>query len=483
MNNDEIKILRKKFFEDYKEGDFYSATENLEKLIKLYGNNYDEYEQSIDLYNLGLLYQKIGKVSMSLKLYKKIIKILDNKDYDISNEKDIKKLKMIIDTENAIGICYSKMDSMGSRLAIESLEKALKLCKRYFIDDKEKIANIMHNLGCIFYDMERYEDAIYHHLEELSLRTNFDLSYIDNLNFLGYDYEAAGNYEKAVGFFIDALDRIKGLQGIKSDEYMNNTYYLANVFYKMKDYEKSCKYYEKSCKYISEKLGESHPYFADALTKLSESLVKTGKRKEALNVQLKAAKIVQDTVGENHIFYASNIKKLGDIYYLEGEYDRALSYYEKETKIKKDIIGIQNEECVNSILNLINVKIKAKKQDKLEEYENEILNLINLNFTEKSYKRALLILAKIYVENQNIDGLYKVYDYFKQVDSTISFDDMLKLSNDIEENILNKENNNFKEDEEITSEEDIFDGLKNFLDNFKEQVERFSNDDEKNEED
>ncbi|MDE6357630.1 MAG: tetratricopeptide repeat protein, partial [Eubacteriales bacterium] len=399
---------------------------------------------------------------------------------DINNEKDLKKAEVLIDTKNAIGICCNKMGAIKFKVALASFEEALSLTRKYFKDDKQKLLNIMHNMGCIYYDFERYEDAIYYHSEEISLRDKKDADFIDNLNFLGYDYEAINNYEKAIGYFKQALEIIKGLEGMNSDEYMNNTYYLASVYLKMEDYENAIKCLEKSCDFIERKLGEENPCLSEALTKLSSAYIKVGKRKEALNAQLKALKVVQDSVGEKHLYYASNTKKVADIYYLEKDYEKALPYYEKETEVKRDIIGIQNEEYVNSILNLINIKMKiGKDENEYKKLEQEIYQLIDYDFPAISYKRALLILCKIYIENNRPEKLYNVYEFYKDIENRESFDDMLKNAEEIEEDIINKENKIFEnESEEVEEdydsiEEHIFDGIKNLFDGIKKEIDKY----------
>ena len=485
MNNKEqVKSLRNSFLEAYNEKDFFSAIELLKKIIKLYDDEHDEYDECeylSDLYNLGILYGQIGKFSMSNKAYKKIIKILDNKEYDI--EKDLKKIEILIDAENSIGVSYAKVGT--NTFALASFEKALSLTRKYLKNDKKRLLDITHNMGCIYYELESFEDAIYYHLEELSLREDKDEDFIDNLNFLGYDYEEIENYEKSIGYLRQALDIIKGLEGINSYEYMNNTYYLASVYLKNKDYKNAIKYYEKSCNFIENKLGEKNPYLAEALTKLSAVYIKAGKIKEALNSQLKSLNIVKESVGKTHIYYASNVKKIADIHYLEKDYEKALQYYEEETAIKKVIIGTNNEEYVNSILNLINVKIKAFNED-YSNIEQEIYNLINIDFPVYSYKRALLILCKIYIENDKPNNLYTLYEFYQKIEPEESFDDMLENAKKIEEDIIHKEYDDFLkqnldfEQDYNSIQDEIFDGIKNLFDGIKKQIDDYDSNKDNN---
>lgn len=479
MNNkNEINKLRKEFMQSYKENDIFSATENLEKLVKLYSNKLTNYEHSLDLYNLGLLYQKSEKYLMCQKVFQKVIKLLEKKEYDFKNQEDLKILELIIDTKNSLGICYNKMGALKYNLALECFKEALNLSKVYFEENKKKYLKILHNIGCLYYDLERYEDAIYYHLEELSLRQENSQDFIDNLNFLGYDYEAIENYEISVGYFKKALEMIKGIEGINSEDYMNNTYYLASVFVKMCDYEKAIKYYKKACNCIEQRMGEKHQFFAQAISNLANCYIITKKFKEALNLQIKANKITEDNIGKNSIIYSSGLKKIGDIHYMNEEYEKSILYYKEEVEIQKSLTNEKNKEYINSVLNLINVYIKLGKED-YKIFEDKILNLIKTDFPKNSYKKVLLTLVKIYIENNSADSLYKIFEYYKEIDSTHSFDEMLKLAENIEEDILYKEKNyvykNSNKDTSSLANSSIND-FKAFLEDIKREISQFNED-------
>lgn len=485
-NIDNIIALRKSCLDAFKDGDYYSSISDAEKIIKLY-NNYNSYEYYVDLYNLGLIYQKTGKVSMAKKIYKKIINLLKEKEFDINNKDDLKKVYILVETKNSIGICYNKVGILKLSLALSSFEGALSLARKYFKEDKNKILRIMHNIGCVYYDIEKFDEAIDYHLKELSLRNEKNTDYIDNLNFLGYDYEGIKDYKNAILYLKKALIIIKGLSGINSEEYISNLYYLGAVYVKNQDYTSAYKIYEEACNLIEQKLGAMHPYLAEALTRFAGVNIKLEKYNDALKIQLKSLSLIQKSVGENHIYYAANLKRVGDIHYLKEEYDKALPYYESETLIKKEIIGIANEEYVNSILNLINVKIKVLNDDSYIEFEQQILKLIDFEFSIDSYLKYLLILAKIYISNNMLDKVADIYIFYNKIEENVSYEEMLEKVNDVEEDILVKDFKLMPREEEHLDkeytqvEENIFESIKSLLDDVKTEIEKYK--DDKNEKD
>lgn len=488
MNKNKRASLRKEFLESYKAKDYLASIDNLENILKLYNEEEKEtIEYCTDLYNLAYIQQMLGKFSLSINYYKKLLKILDKKEYDVNNKEDIERIDFIVSIENCLGVCYGK-SSIKQTFSINCFERALNLTKKYLMNkdlkDKdlytERFLNTLHNIGSSYYDIGQYEDAIYYFLEELSNRSSQgNIERVDNLNYLGYCYEKLKKYDDAIGYFKQALDIIKVLFSLTSEEYIANVYYIASVYSKMGDYDKAIKNYEIACNLLEQKLDKKHPYVAEAFSKLSDNYLKADRAQDALDIQLKSLNIVKETVGEKHMFYASALKRTGDIYYILGNYEKALFYYETENSIKEEIIGIYNEEFVNSLLNLINVYVKTNKKDKEEEAKNKLLKMVDFDLPKKSYEKALLVLCKIYITNDLAKELYDIYENYKYVNDTDSFDDMIKKAKDIEEDIIEKNktlDNIYEEEEEIDEledfREDIFDGIKNLFDGIKEEIDK-----------
>ncbi|WP_317366867.1 tetratricopeptide repeat protein [uncultured Tyzzerella sp.] len=483
-NKSKRSSIRKDFLKNFKEKDYFSCYENAENIIKLYNREEKEsFEYCTDLYNLAYIQQNLGKYSMAIKYYKKILKILDKEPYETDTKEGIEIIKFIVDTENSLGICYFK-STLKQRFSIKCFERALFMAKKYLKDKEETLVNILHNMGSSYYDLQQYEDAIYHFLEELSYRKNKDIDFVDNLNFLGYSYQELKKYDEAIGYFNQALDIIKGLFGINSDEYMTNKYYISSIYSKMGNYDLAIKSYEKACTLIEQKLGNKHPYLAEALSKLAENYLKIDKPHDALKIQLKSLNIVKETVGEKHMFYASALKRVGDIYYILEDFQKCLTYYETENKIKENVIGMYNEEYVTSLLNLINIFVKTNNTQKEEQAKDKLLKMVDFDLPKKSYERALLILCKIYICNNLPSNLYDIYEHYKYVNDIDSFDDMVKKSKDIDEDIINKDKklnaifNNYEEEayeEDDDIKEDIFDGIKNLFDGLKSEIDKIEN--------
>ena len=484
-NSNEIEELRKELLDSFKEDDIFSSCDLAEKIIKLYEEDEkNSYEYCQDLYNLGVVQQKIGKYNLAVKYYKKITQILKKEAYDMANAEDSRNLKLIIDAENSIGVCYSK-SAIRKSLALGSFEKAKALYKANFKTIDKQLIEITHNIGCAYYDMEKYDDAIYYHLEELAYRKEKDLHYIDNINFLGYSFEKKKDYTKAILYFSQALEIIKGLEGINSEEYISNLYYLSGVYFKQKDYQMAIKSYIEVSKLIEEKLGAEHPYVAEAFTRLAQSYLKDGDIEKALNIQLKSLNIIKQTVGEKHIYYSTALKRVADIYSILKDYEKAKYYYEKEYEIKEEVIGPYSDESVSSLLDNINIYIKTNDFEKEEKATEKLLKMVDFDLPKNSYKRALLILAKIYIINGRGKEIYDIYDIYKDLDRKATFDDMVQYAKEIDEDITSKEEKinsmfeNYEDEEEDYDdyeEESLIEDIRGLFDGIKGEIEKIDKD-------
>lgn len=485
MNNKNKRIsLRNDFLKNFNENDYYSCSENMEAILKLYNQDEkNDMEYYTDLYNSAYIQQAIGKYSLAITYYKKLLKCIEQKEYDINNSEELKKLKFLISVENGIGICYTK-STIKQSFSLGCFERALALCKKYFDNNIEDVINIYHNIGCAYFDLEKYENAIYYFLEELSKRKSKDIHFVDNLNFLGYSYEKMGKYEESISYLKKALDILTGLVGMNSEEYMANVNYLSGIYFKNKDYDFCITNYKKSANIIEQRLGSNHPYLAECFSKISDAYFMKGSLNDAMKLQLKSASIIKESVGEKHIFYASSLKKLADICYASNEFEKSLKYYEMEQDIKKDVIGIYNEDYVNCLLNLINLYIKLGEKEKEQEVTETLVKMVDFDLNRNSYIKALLIMVKIYIENDDKQNpsnevstkIYGIYEYYKNV-SDKSFDEMLKLAQEIDEDILSKDKifeENLENLEDLEDyeddEDDIFDGLINLFDKLKSDI-------------
>lgn len=409
MNN--INNLKMNLKVSYEQNDYTQSLSIAESIVKLHdvNNKNNSYEYYMDLYNLAFLQQKLYKYLLAIKGYKKIIQSIDNEFYNQKpsriiipnfdksnkftpefqreNKKEIDMLKLVINSYNSLGLCYSK-NSSKVEISLAYFEKALHLSEvvlsKKGYPHEDLTCMILHNMGCLNYDLENFNKAIEFHERANKLKNIGNTNHIDILNFLSYSYESLGELDLALENSSKALSIIKKIEGINSDEYLANLYNMSKLYQKSGKYELALKNYSQIYNLLSKKnfTEDSESiifYLIETLNKIGDCHIHLKRYEDAIKIQQKALPLIKRIVGETHIYYASNLRKIADIYYILKDYTNALLLYKSENLIKKELYGIYNKEYIKSILNLINLYIIVDDKDNTEMLIDYLLGSINFD--------------------------------------------------------------------------------------------------------
>lgn len=497
-NNNEIAQLRIDFTKFFNENNFNMATEIGNKIVVMHPKEDKGCEHAIDLYNISLAHQKLNRYQLTIKLCKKVLKIVDKKIFNINSNKELQLLKLTIDTHTTMAINYSKSTARLS-FAINHFEEAYDITHKYLPRDTYYNALCLYNLGSINQDIQNYDNSIKYLIDCISIRDKKDIDYMDTLNMLAYAYEELGKYDKAISYLEEAFTLCKGICGINSKEYTSSLFYISSLYYKNGDYDKSIKNYEEVITIIEQEAKENDTYLPEIFVGILKCYIKKNDIITAIEIQNKCLNLIKQVIGTKHIFYVTNLKYLADMYFIIDDYQNAILSYELEEEIRKDVIGIYNEDYVMTLLNLINLYIKTGDDEKNFKATDFLVKMVDFDLSKPIYTKAILSLAKIYIENDS-EKIHSIYDYYKNIDALATFDDMIKLANKQYDDITNKENKttdmiNFFEDSELEEEddneigieEDIFGTIKDLFDSLKSADKHFNqvenNEDENDEND
>ncbi len=440
INNLKIKLKK-----CYEQSDYTQSLSIAQSIVDLHGKNNKSYEYFMDLYNLAIIQQKLYKYLLAIKGFKKIIKgigdgfysnykvskeskeskesysqdigdddiniridqrfkinienieNIENIDLDytkltLDNSVEAKKseidlLKLVINSYNSLGICYSK-NSTKIDISMAYFRKALYLSEvilpKKGYNHQELTCMILHNMACLNYDLDYFNQAIELHEKAKKLKTKQDIDYIDILNYLSYSYEALGEIKPAIENASEALVIIKKLEGINSSEYIANLYSICKLYQKNMQYYLAIRGYEQVYgllykKLLSEEVDIVEGYILEVLNRLSDCNIYLNGYEDAIEIQQKSLDLIKRTVGKTHIYYASNLKKTADIYYILKDYSKALLLYKEENLIKKELFGLYNKEYVKSILNLINLYILNDDTENTDLLIDYLLGSINFD--------------------------------------------------------------------------------------------------------
>ena len=438
-------------------GDSYFATTNYKKAISTYKKVTDNFGLGADYaaYQIGMSYGFIDENKNKIASLKKVIN-----DYQVSNLKD--------DALYQIGNTYSKLkDHKNAHLAYDRLlekhPKSIFLSRAllrqgllYFNDNQNAQSIIKYkDVAAKFPNspdaIEAVANARNVYIEEGNLEDY--VNWISTLKFINFTNSELDNTTFAVAEkkYLESRvgeDIIGSLQKYTIDfpngnHKMKAYYYLADIFFKVKEYKKAITYYQFI---IDEKNSD---YTEDSLNKLAQIYLNKNDFTSALPL---LDKLEQEAyILENTLFAQSNLMKG---YYETEAYDLAIEYAKKllqrdkiETTLESDAntiiarASIKNEDFVTAeqyytqIEKTANGELKAealyynayfKSQQKKYEESNKIVQKLIAKYATYKYwaVKSYVVMGKNYY------GLKDIYQATFVLENVIKnfkqFDDIIK---------------------------------------------------------
>ena len=269
--------------------------------------------------NLGNAYYKIGDFKTAIDYHELLLKI-SKKAGDRAREGS---------TCGNIGVAYYSLGDFKKAVSYHELH--LKIAKE--VGDRAEEGRACRNLGKVHNILSDYKKAI--QFEKLGLEIAKEVgnkvgegsAYCN----LGITYYNLGDYKTATDYYELHLTVAKGM-GNRREE--GNAYgNLGNVYRSIGDFRKAIHFYElclEIAKDVRDIVVEGHSYgnLGIAYSNLGDHT----KAKEFYELNLKIAKQVGDRMGERSAY-----GNLGTTYLSLGDFKKAIEYHELQLKISKDL--------------------------------------------------------------------------------------------------------------------------------------------------
>ena len=293
------------------------------------------------------------------------------------------------------GMAFEAIETLATPFSYQDKEDLLrrKRINEYLLErvrDKQEKANILTELGTIFYYSGKLDKALEYFAKALKLATELDIKegMAAELGNMGAVYSTKGELDKALDYFEKALKLSEGL-GIKEvmAVQLRN---IGNVNLDKGEHEKA--------------LG----YYVNAL-KMDEEL---GRKKEI----------------------AGDLGNIGIVYRIRGEIEKALEYFEKALELD-DELGMKQGIAIE-LMNIGNVNFDKGELDKALEYYNNALKLFKEMDIRIETARTLTNIGDVFTQKGDKE---QAMDYYQKAEGlavgTSVFEDVRKR--------LNKQENKF----------------------------------------
>ncbi|MFT4412394.1 tetratricopeptide repeat protein [Fredinandcohnia humi] len=238
--------------------------------------HFESWEQADLFYYIGLVYNRLGKLALSIVYIQKALSIYQSL-YD---------LKRSAECQILLGISYEKIDEF--ELAEENYRLAHKVAEG--INDSHLLGMIYHNLGIVMSKQEKALEAIEHYKKSLQFKTDqMIVGKLRTIQGLIEEYYNLGNIEKSQELLKQGKSLVEKNKELNLREYEIHFMYYDYLYY---DSDNLAKFIEK----------EALPYFEGT---------------------------------EHLIQIASYAEKLGKYYYENHKYKLASHYLSKAVTLLK----------------------------------------------------------------------------------------------------------------------------------------------------
>jgi tetratricopeptide (TPR) repeat protein len=186
-----VKTLNE-LFRAYQQSDPVKAIGYTREALNLASEIDDRRGMAAAYNNLGVAYRNQGALDKALQYYMKALRIFEQ----LNNKEGIASTKSNIATIYSIKKDYA--------LALKYFNEAHSLFIE--LNDKQKIIASLNNLGNINSDMQLQEKALKYYSEAWQLSLEAGKPFADPLVNMGNVYFRQGNYQRAIEFYLKALE-------------------------------------------------------------------------------------------------------------------------------------------------------------------------------------------------------------------------------------------------------------------------------------
>ena len=193
-----------------------------------------------------------------------------------------------------------------------------------------------------------------------------DYQYLEISNNLASLYKDLGRLEDSERMYLNCLNSIeKNGQEINTPTHAYFMTNLANVYLRLKHYEKAEALHLKALGILKNTVGDEHADYLLVLNNLSNVYEETGKRTEAEKLLLTCIELSESKLGKQHDFRAQRLCNLGTLYLNWGRLAEAEKYFLESKEIFESNYGSQHYLNVVVNYNLAQVYAKTNKKSEL----------------------------------------------------------------------------------------------------------------------
>ncbi|MEZ5015673.1 MAG: tetratricopeptide repeat protein [Flavipsychrobacter sp.] len=270
---------------------------------------------------------------------KKLEEERDDLKLQLLKSEEVRQEQEKIKEELEKSLSKQKESDILKQKAFEAVEKedydtAEELLKESAKDRISEVAEDFYQLGKVKELKLEYRPALEYY--ELAVRAS--------PNNVGY-LDKAGRLSRDLGYVDNALRYLDKAIVIEEQKETGTKdlaiYYneIGLVWHSKGEYDKAIGYYEQALEIDKAYYGDSHPTIATRYNNLGSAWYSKGEYDKAIDYHVRALEIDKKYYRDSHPYIAIDYNNLGMAWDSKGEYDKAIGYYEQALEIGKAYYG------------------------------------------------------------------------------------------------------------------------------------------------
>jgi len=273
----------------------------------------------------------------------------------------------------------------------------------------------IHDMGMVYLNQKRYKKSESLLKKAMNLSKQYlglkHLNTIVNISHLGILYKQQKKYKQAENLLKSAMSLSIKYLGYYKKETKNIVRYLGDLYFEQEHYEKANLQFKEAKKISTKIFGKNHPDTINSISKLGELYLKQGRYGKAESQLKEAKKLSEKILGKEHLDTICNISMLGNLYYLQGRYKEAEPLLKRSLEFRKNKLGENHPDTIQAMNSLAWLYNSMKYYKKAESILNKVQELSKTNSdNDKSQNiHAISSLARLYYEQNNLDKAEQFY--------------------------------------------------------------------------
>ncbi|KAF8418318.1 hypothetical protein EV426DRAFT_679825 [Tirmania nivea] len=213
-------------------------------------------------------------------------------------------------------------------------------------------------------------DAVTRYMPQFLAEGNIEIP--DEANGLGAFYFRHGWYDKAMKWYMRALDRREKELGVGHPDTLATVHSIASVFSRQGQYDKALEWYGQVLAGKEKALGVDHPNTLTTVHEMASVFSEQGQYKKALEWYGRVLAGKEKALGVDHPDTLTTVHSMASVFSRQGQYKKALEWYGRALA-GKEKAGVDHPSTLTTVHEMASVFLKQGQYDKALEWYGRVL--------------------------------------------------------------------------------------------------------------